>query len=91
MKIAILLRGHTYLKRDRFGYPMDARTNYQIINDNLIQPIKELYPNTQVFFRPIIVQLLKNCLKNYSPVKSSFKNLLIARKYQLINQVLTTY
>ena len=75
MKIAILLRGHAYLKNDRFGYPMDARTNYKNINENLIQPIKELHPNTQVFFSTYHSPAIEEISEKLQPSKIIFQEL----------------
>ena len=49
MAFAILIRGHNYLEKDRFGYPMDAADNINNIIDNIIIPIREKYPDSKVY------------------------------------------
>jgi hypothetical protein len=48
---------------------MDARTNYQIINDNLIQPIKEQYPSTKVFFSTYSSPAIEEISEKLQPSK----------------------
>ncbi|MGV1751015.1 hypothetical protein [Agrobacterium sp. CG674] len=49
MKIAILLRGHHFLEKDRFGFPMDARENAASLMEKFLLPIRLKYPDTKLY------------------------------------------
>jgi hypothetical protein len=49
MKLSILLRGNTFIAKDRFGFSMDARHNAVSLKEQLINPIREIYPGAKLY------------------------------------------
>jgi hypothetical protein len=68
-KLAILLRGHNFLEKDRFGYPMDSRKNMASLNTNLIKPILDLHPGSKIFFCTYDSLAVKELTEYFGPSK----------------------
>jgi hypothetical protein len=44
-----MLRGHNFLEKDRFGFPMDARNNLKSLIENLIEPVRAVSPGAKLY------------------------------------------
>lgn len=44
-----MIRGHNFLEKDRFGFPMDARANVKSLIENLIEPVRAVSPGAKLY------------------------------------------
>lgn len=67
MKVAILLRGNTFVEKDRYGFPMDARDNVASLLENFILPIRALYPEAKLYLATYDSPILADLTTQFEP------------------------
>jgi hypothetical protein len=67
IKLAVLIRGHNYLEADRFGYRLDARTNCTNLIENVLLPVRRLYPSARFVFATYDSPILEDVAQRLMP------------------------
>lgn len=74
MKVSILLRGHNFLDKDRYGYPLDALDNVDSLLEKLIIPVRNLYPDAKLFLATYESPILADLVQRYAPCELMLLN-----------------
>ena len=67
MRLSILIRGHNFLEKDRFGLPMDGRDNAASLLENVIAPIRAKNPDATVYLATYESPALAELQEKFAP------------------------
>ncbi len=67
MRLSILIRGHNFLEKDRFGLPMDGRDNAASLLENVIAPIRAKNPDATVYLATYESPALAELREKFAP------------------------